>query len=505
MRLKSVPVVENRFDAHSGGCIRFARMKLEAVAPTGRAQYPEGFRIRRGLNWGSLGLMYAAYYTCRYNFRFATPGMVEEFGFTTTQISDMLGIWSLTYGTGQLVNGLLADRIGGKTSMQIGAVGTIIVNLLMGLLPLLAIGGGLAVAAKYVFGAESIDTAFVAISLVWLVNGWFQSFGAPGMIKINAAWFRRSERGTFAGIFGFMIQLGQVASSKLSPLILSGLSLGILVVAPGQWRWLFIIPPLISLAAVTFMSLAAKPTPDEAGFPGVIEDEIDNSAGVTVSLSDSFRTIFTHPLVWFYACAYACTGAVRTSSDQLAILYFQDQLGMDMKQNIPATVAWTLAAMPMAAVAGSLTSGWISDKFFRGHRSPVAMSLYFLEATVISISAVLLMRGLVGPTPAGILIGCGILIMIALTANSTHSIVGAAAPMDIGGKKMAGFAAGVIDSFQYYGGALSLFMTGRVIDATKAQHGWLFWYVIMAGFGLMGGAAMLLVMLKQRRMAGRSM
>ena len=306
--------------------------------------------------------MYAAYYMCRYNFRFATPGMQDEFGFTTTQIADMLAIWSLTYGTGQLVNGLLTDRIGGKRSMQIGAFGTIIVNVAMGLLPLLVVGGALAAAAKFVFRTDFIDPAFGAIALVWLINGWFQSFGAPGMIKINAAWFRRQERGTFAGIFGFMIQLGQVVSSKLSPIILNGISLGILVVAPGQWRWLFIIPPVVTLVAAVFMSLAAKQSPDEAGYPGVIEDEIDNSAGVTVSLRESFKTIFTHPLVWFYAAAYACTGAVRTSSDQLSILYFQEQLGMDMKSNIPATVAWTLAIMPMAAVAGSLASGWFSDK-----------------------------------------------------------------------------------------------------------------------------------------------
>jgi MFS transporter, OPA family, glycerol-3-phosphate transporter len=475
-------------------------MNTSGTSATSRISYPPGFRARRGLNWGSLGLMYAAYYMCRYNFRFATPGMQEEFGFTTTQIGDMLGIWSLTYGTGQLVNGLITDRIGGKRSMQIGAFGTIVVNILMGVLPLLVVGGALAGAAKFVFRVDGIDPAFIAIAVVWLINGWFQSFGAPGMIKINAAWFQRQERGTFAGIFGFMIQLGQVASSKLSPLILNGISVGFLVIAPGQWRWLFIIPPMVTLVVAIFMSFAAKPSPDEAGHPGVIVDELDNSAGVTVSLKESFRTIFTHPLVWFYACAYACTGAVRTSSDQLAILYFQDQLGMDMKTNIPATVAWTLAIMPMAAVAGSLASGWVSDKFCKGHRSPVAMTLYFLEAVVIGVAAVLLMKGMVSPTPAGILTGCSILIMISLTANSTHSIVGAAAPMDIGGKKMAGFAAGVIDSFQYYGGAISLFLTGRVIDATKEEHGWLFWYVIMAGFGILGGIAMLLVMRKQRRM-----
>lgn len=446
-----------------------------------RIEYPKGFRPRRGLNWFSLGLLYGAYYMCRYNFRFASGGMMDEFGFTKSQIADMLAIWNLAYGTGQLVNGLLSDRIGGKTSMFIGAVGTVILNLTFG------------------FGSFAGD--FATLTLIWLMNGYMQSFGAPGMVKINAAWFDRTERGTFAGIFGFMIQLGQVAISRLAPFILAGFMFGPLVVPEGEWRWVFRIPPLFTAAAALFMYFAAKPTPDEAGYPGVIHDEIDNSAGVTVTLSESFRTIFTHPLVWFYAAAYACTGAVRQSADQIAILYFQDELGFDMKQNIPDAAKNTLALMPMVAVFGSLLSGWVSDKFFRGHRSPVAMALYFVEACVISAAAVVLLKGLAGPTPGGIFLGCLILVLIAFTANSTHSIVGAAAPMDIGGKKMAGFAAGVIDSFQYYGGALSLAITGRVLDATKEEYGYTFWYVIMAGFGVLGGIAMLLVMLKQKRMA----
>ncbi|MCE9616235.1 MAG: MFS transporter [Lentisphaerae bacterium] len=443
--------------------------------------HPPGFRRRRGLNWIALGLMYASYYMCRYNFRFATPGMVSEFGFTKTQISDMLAIWSLAYGTGQLVNGLLCDRIGGKRSMLIGAVGTILINL--------------------IFGFSSFAGSFATFSLIWLVNGYFQSFGAPGMVKINAAWFHRTERGTFAGIFGFMIQMGQVAISRLAPLILAGFAFGTYVVAEGSWRWLFRLPPLFTAAAAIFMALAAKQTPDEAGYPGVVQDELDNSQGTTVKLAESFRTIFTHPLVWFYAAAYACTGAVRSSSDQLAILYFQEQLGMDMKSNIPRVVTETLTLMPMVAVAGSLISGFVSDKFFKGRRSPVAMALYFIEALVIATAAAVLLTGAVGPTKSGVLLGCFILVAIAFTANSTHSIVGAAAPMDIGGKKMAGFASGVIDSFQYYGAAISLMITGRVLDATKASYGWTFWYVIMAAFGVMGGISMWLVILKQKRLA----
>ena len=61
---------------------------------------------------------------------------------------------------------------------------------------------------------------------------------------------------------------------------------------------------------------------------------------------------------------------------------------------------------------------------------------------------------------------------------------------------MAGFATGVIDSFQYYGTAIALPITGRLID----KYGWSVWYPTMAGFGFVGGCAMLMVMRKQRRL-----
>ena len=127
------------------------------VSHTGRIRYPKGFRPRRGLNWASLGFMYASFYVCRYNFRFATPGMVDDFGFDKFQISSILGAWSVAYGFGQLVNGLITDRIGGKKAMLIGATATIILNLL--------------------FGFVSVVGAYSTFMLIWLMNGYFQSYG----------------------------------------------------------------------------------------------------------------------------------------------------------------------------------------------------------------------------------------------------------------------------------------------------------------------------------------
>ncbi|MEP6820784.1 MAG: MFS transporter [Chthoniobacterales bacterium] len=438
--------------------------------------YPPGFRPRRGLNWFIIGLLYASYYMCRYNFRFATPGMVEEFGFSTFQITGMLSAWSIAYGTGQLVNGLLTDRIGGKTAMLLGAGGTIIVNL--------------------IFGFASFAGTFTTFAAIWLFNGYVQSFGAPGMIKMNAAWFRRTERGTFAGIFGFMIQMGQFAIGNLAPIILAGFTIGVWVVAKNDWHYLFRIPPFIVAAVAVLLAIFVKNTPEEAGYHGLIET--GPNAGDTssrASMRESFTTIFTHPLIWFYAVAYACTGAVRNSSDQLMILYFHEQLKLNMADK-PAAVIWTVNLMPLVAVLGSLSAGLISDKFFKGHRSPVAMTLYFVECAVILVAAVVIAMGIVGPTPLGVFVGCLFLVLVSLTANSTHAIVGTAAPMDIGGRKMAGFASGVIDSFQYYGTAIALPFTGWMID----RHGWGVWYPIMASFGAIGGCSMLLVKRKQKRM-----
>ena len=48
--------------------------------------------------------------------------------------------------------------------------------------------------------------------------------------------------------------------------------------------------------------------------------------------------------------------------------------------------------------------------------------------------------------------------------NATHSLLGTAAAMDLGGRKMAGFAAGVIDSFQYIGAGLAGLGLGRLLD-----------------------------------------
>jgi sugar phosphate permease len=489
--------------------------------------YPAGFRARRGLNWGYLGLLYTSFYMCRYNLSIANKAISDQYHFSYSQMSAILTGWALAYAFGQIINGLITDRIGGKKAMLIGAAGTIAMNVLFG--------------AASVWGLLGL---FIAIRSV---DGYVQSFGAPGMTKIKTAWFVKTERGGFAGIFGFMINLGRLGIFTFGPALLAGFTLfGMFRVSPLHWKWLFWGPSIVIAVVAIAMSLGVKETPEENGYLPV-EDYVGRTPndgwllrsvliaivliagvvyvgwqyhqnrisamdlGVIVAIfivaifivlhlwawlhppplevlaspnvpanipaptvveplgapapagyvsaitnpqaylqretrADIFTTLTTilrNPAIWIVAAAYACTGAVRQPIDQWFPRYMTEVYNTDMRSSQFQFLAFLI---PLVASAGSLLSGYVSDKMFAGARAPVAATLFILETMIVC--------GASFSHTANQAVA--FFVMISFTVNSTHSILGTAAAMDIGGRKMTGFASGLIDSFQYFGSSIGL-------------------------------------------------
>lgn len=451
-------------------------------------RYLPGFRPRRGLNWGFIGLLYTSFYMCRYNFSVANKAISDEYGFTRAEMGKIITTALIAYAFGQIINGLLADRIGGKKAMLIGAAGTVIMNILFGAASLWWVVGadGNEVVRANFFGTEifmKLLTLFVAIRGV---DGYMQSFGAPGMVKINAAWFGQRERGRFAGIFGFMINLGRFGIFKLGPALLAGFTfLGMMQIPPLHWRWLFWVPSGICAIIAVGVIIFVKETPEAAGFHGAHAGDDDfGESEVRSEILTVLKTIASNPIVWIVALSYACTGAVRQAVDQWFPRYMQEHHSIDLKSASFQVLAFMI---PFVASAGSLISGYISDTLFKGRRAPVAAFLFFLESAVIFLAATLI--------PAASRFGWDsgttaivFLLLISLTANSTHSILGTAAAMDIGGRKMAGFASGLINSFQYFGGSLAGYFLGKLLDKN-----WDYYFYFMIPFGIIGGLLMLVI------------
>ena len=430
-------------------------MADSAYAPV-LAPHPPGFRPRRGLNWAFIGLLYTSFYMCRYNLSLANSAISGEFGFSKAQMGNIITTALLAYACGLIVNGFLADRLGGKRAMLIGAAGTVVMNVL--------------------FGVASFWGLLWLFVVIRGIDGYLQAFGAPGMVKINAAWFRHTERGSFAGIFGFMINLGRFGIFQLGPALLAGFTfLGLIRIPPLNWRWLFWVPAGITLVIGTCMAFVVKDTPEEVHFPSVNPHE-ESGGRVRAKVSDVFKIMVMNPVIWIVACAYACTGSVRQGIDQWFPRFMQEVHHVDYQSAQFQLVAFSI---PFVASAGSLISGFISDKVFHGRRAPVAAGLYFIETAIILLAAQF------HSANAAVLF----LVLISFTANATHSILGTAAAMDIGGEKMAGSAAGVIDSFQYFGGSLAGYFLGALLDRSWGNY-----FYFMAPFGIIGGVLMLSIL-----------
>jgi len=429
-------------------------MSVSNVAAS-RPRYPSGFRARRGLNWAVVGLTYTSFYLCRYNISYANKSICDEFNFTKGDFSTILSCQFIAYGSGQFINGLLTDRIGGKRAMLIGAAGTVTMSLL--------------------FGAASFWGMLWLFALLWGINGYSQSFGAPGFIKINSSWFSEKERGTFAGIFGCMINLSRPVANWLLPALLAGfVFIGMWHVPPQHWRWLFWIPAGLATIVAIVLAIVVKDTPEECGYRNLFPGEADHAdQDVHAEIGTVFRQIVSNPIVWIMAVAYATTGAVRQGIDQWFPRLFTEVHHLD-----PKGLKFQLlgVAIPVAASGGSLLSGWISDRFFHARRAPVAAFIYFLQVGITFIAAQ------VTSTNWTLVM----VVLIAFTVNSTHSLLGPAAAMDIGGRKMAAFASGVIDAFQYYGAALAIKGLGWVLD----NYGWDYYFYYQVPFGILGGILM---------------
>jgi OPA family glycerol-3-phosphate transporter-like MFS transporter len=434
-----------------------------APRPASRPELPPGFGARRGLNWSVVGLLYTSFYMCRYNLSIANKPLSDEFGFSKADMGDILGAQFYAYAIGQVVNGLLTDRLGGKRALLIGAAGTILSNI--------------------AFGGASF------LGLLWLfivlrgIDGYAQSFGAPGFIKINASWFSSTERGTFAGVFGFMINLGRVAINQLGPAILAGfVFLGMWQVPPLHWRWLFFVPAGVASVIAVALAIWAKDTPEEAGFHHVFKGEADHDDKVTAPLREVFVQIVTNKYVWIMASAYACTGAVRQTVDQWFPRYMQDVHKIDLNSPLFLVAGFLI---PFVASAGSFISGTVSDHLFDGRRAPVAAWIYCIEIVTILVAS-----RVAGATAIAVAF-----VTVAFTANSTHSLLGPAAAMDIGGRKAAAFASGCINSFQYIGAGVAMQILGRLLDRT----GYTYFFYFMIPWAMMG-AVLMFSMAKQRNL-----
>ena len=410
------------------------------------------FKKRRGINWMTLGLTYAAMYMARYNFGFANKQLSDTFGFSKTEIGTIITISTLLYGLSAIFNGPIADRWGGRKAMIIGAAGACVFNVAFGM-------------AAYLGFLGTGTFMLIYLASMWTLNQYFQSYSALALIKVNAGWFHVTERGVFSAIFGSMIQSGRFAVYALMTTAL---------VAGLPWQWKFFLPAMIVGVFTLLTFMFVRDTPKDAGLGDF--DPQDATSGDTekITLAYVAKKVFTNPIAITIAAAEFCTGLVRKGFEEWFPRYMQEVHHLQLDNPVFQRNAF---AVVIAGIAGAFIAGFLSDKVFGHRRPPVAFLGYVIQ--VISLTIVALAPSLEA-------------IIIAFTLNSlaismVHSMLSGTASMDFGGKRAAATAAGMFDGMQYVGGSVMGVGAGWLIET----YGWNTWGPSMVGFSVIGAILML--------------
>ena len=411
------------------------------------------YRMRRGMNWFPLGLTYATFYMGRYNLNVSSKTMIDMFHFSKADfgIIATCGFW--TYALSVIFNGPLSDRIGGKKSILIGAVGAAILNLIIGLL----------------FLGEWQTKIIVGMSLLYSVNQYFQSFGALSIVKVNSHWFHVKERGVFGGIFGIMISSGYLLAYTVGGWILSYF----------PWFYVFLVPSAAIFIMFLIDLFMVKDKPSQAGYEDFNTGDAtadDPDKDKPVDWGYLIKKVFSNPVIITITVPEFCTGFVR----QGLLLWLVPFLS-EVHHIEHGTLLFDIATLGITAggIVGGLLCGILSDKVFQSRRPPVAFIFYIGQ-----IIFILILGWTSSAVAAAYLIG-----ICCMWIFGVHGMLSGTASMDFGGTKAAATVTGMLDGIQYVASGLTGFLLGAGLD----KFGWTAWTYMIVPFSLIGAIMMLRV------------
>ena len=409
------------------------------------------YRQRRFLNWFPLGITYATYYMGRYNLNVSSTTMMDSFHLSKADFGLIAtaGFW--TYALAVIINGPLADRIGGKKSILIGAAGACVLNLIIGLL--------------FLNGWQT--KIIVGMSLLYAVNQYFQSFGALSVVKANAPWFHVQERGVFGGIFGIMISSGYFLALTVGGWILSYF----------PWYWVFLIPSILLAIMFVVDCMLVKDRPSEAGFADLDTGDAtskDADRDKPIDFAYLVRRVFSNRVILTIIVAEFCTGFVR----QGVLLWFVPYL-KEVHKVEHGTALFSVAStgVTVGGILGGLLCGYLSDRVFGSRRPPVAFLFYLGQ-----IAALLMLGQCTSPVFAALLIP-----FTCMWIFGVHGMLSATSAMDFGGTKAAATVTGICDGVQYLASGLTGFLLGGALD----MYGWGLWTWMIMPFSVFGALLMI--------------
>ncbi|WP_242156279.1 MFS transporter [Aestuariivivens sediminis] len=366
---------------------------------------------------------YAFFYVCRLSLSVIKKPLVDADIFDPAQLGQIGSALFFSYAIGKLVNGFLSDHLNVNKFISIGLLFTALANLILGFFPV-----------------------FLVFIIVWGLSGWFQSQGAAPCVVALTRWFKANERGTYYAAWSASHNIGKAIAFTLLPLLIGF----------GGWRWGFWGAGVVGIIGAIMVKLFLYDSPESKGLPSVVSLEQKQKGGKRSEnkpqdVSSSQKSILKNPAIWLLALSSALMYVIRYAIESWGVFYAEAEKGYS---NVEAAQIIGLTAI--SGIIGTVLSGFISDRFFKGSRNVPALVAGILN--VLSVSVFLFYSNSNVFTDSISMIVHGFAIGILIT------FLGGLMAVDLAPKKAAGAAMGLIGIASYAGAGIQEIISGIYIE-----------------------------------------
>jgi len=365
-------------------------------------------------------ICYAGLYFCRHAFYVAKPQLTEQRGFDAATLGWLGVVYLICYAIGEFNAAAVGSRIGARRTLLVGMAVSLLANL--------------------GFGLAGTPLAF---AVLLGMNGLGQATGWSGNVGTMAQWFRRTERGQVMGLWSTCYQLGAVAAKSFAALMLG---------KRGDLRRAFWAAAGVLTAVWGAFFALHRNKPEDVGLPAVVDDDDEPASAAKSAAPPPASGGWSPQLVTTVAlmgCFYFFVKSVRYALWSWAPYFLQRNFLLPADQ-----AGYFSAIFDVCGFLGVITAGTISDRVLRGRRAGI--SFVFIAGLAVS-TALLWLLGRTSLPLFGVCIG-----LIGFTLYGPDSLITGAGAIDVGSRRHALAAAGIINGMGSVGPVLQEIAIGSL-------------------------------------------
>lgn len=388
--------------------------------------------MKKALNGKQLALLfslvYFASYVTRINFAAIIQSIVSDTSYLKSELSVVLVVLSITYGIGQIINGIIADKINPKLVITIGLCLACFINFIF----------------------PFLSSSITLMCVLWGINGFAQAMMWPPIVKIMVTTLNEKDYNDATSKVIKSSSIGTIFVYIVSPLIISLLN----------WKYVFICSSLIGIIVLTIWLIYQK----RISLSSLNNENKNNDEKSKISLPK----LAWFPLIFICVCIIL-QGMLRDGITAWMPSYLVEVYSLKEELSILITLSQAILTL----LALELFS-FIYKKFFKNE----VLCASFIFLFVSLITSILLITynksSITSTILMALIIGCvhGINLMLVCFVPKRFKIYGNVSTLS-----------GIINAFTYVGAAISTYGIAILVETKGWNITILVWLIIaLLGF-----------------------